>query len=230
MIPISSIGFLIGAAVSYFSFWHLKKNRQKKELKDKEINYFLGHFIFYGTFLFGLGIIPLLAPQNTLALQLTFPISVIFWFIGYAFMIYAASSYRFILLQKPLTILTLIAGAALTTASFIKLNNPIIEKGIILWNFQPPVTFLVPLFLTIFMVLPMLVFFYEAIKNTDQNTRRRSLFWALAFLIGIIAGPTHALVQTPLQNFLIDIGLIVGYFLKLAGAIYKRSNINGQIK
>lgn len=219
---ISSTGFLLGAGAMYFSVWYLKRVQKKKELKEKEISYFINHFIFYGAFLFGMGIIPLLGFQNKLALQLTFPLSSIFWYIGYAFLIYTAASYRFVSLQKSLVGLVLIAGAAVTILLFLNPSNTVVEKGITLWGFQPPATFFVPLFMMTFMVLIMLGFLYESFKNPDQIIRRRSLFWALSLFVGIFGGPLHAIVKTSFQYLLLDIILVASYFLRLAGAIYKR--------
>lgn len=221
---ISSTGFLIGAAVCYFSSFYLWKKQQKKELKDKEIDYLGKHFVFYGTFLFGMGIMPLLLSQNQWALRLTFPLSSIFWYVGYAFLIYVAASYKFLALQKSIFILVLMAGFAVTAVIFLNLGDsqPTIENGIILWNFQPPVSILIPLFMMTFMALAMLAFFYEALKNSDSAVKRRSLFLALSLLMGIVGGPTHALVKTAFQYFLVDMLLVVSYFLRLAGAIYKR--------
>lgn len=196
--------------------------KAKEKTGDKEINYFIGHFFFYGTFLFGLGIVPLIFPQNSLALQWTFPISSIFWYIGYAFLIYFAASYRLSLLQKPLMVLTLIAGVAVTVLIFLNPSDTVIKNGIILWNFQVPSNILIPLFMTTFIALPMSAFFYETFKNADQVIRRRSLLLGLSLLISIIGGPTHALVKTSFQYLLVDIILVGSYFLRLAGAIYKR--------
>lgn len=213
---ITSLLFFIGGIHLYFSW----KTTRSPLLK------------YFAIFLFSFGFQQLFFSLGTGILSLDMSVNGWLWGIAHVFMFVGISYFirfplnirlvRFEKLFFRIAIAFSIIGIGVIFWNVPKLEGGLLANGVYIFLVPAMAGAVIGIFTTICLLLSFGIFVAETIKLSDKESKIKSLLIALGILVFLIGGPAHNFVKTPLLTFVVDLLIVAGATLMVAGVYVKQ--------
>lgn len=225
-LPLSTINFFCTAVVSLWIFWRLRQKKSEGEEVTSQIRDFTLAYLLFGIFMLSLSLPTFILPFNQ---ELYSPWSVwthkighLFLFLSLVFFVRVPLAWINPKLKNLGSTVVFIFGAVTGYLNIITPSGAtLLDSGINIRQIDPTVGTLIILNVVLSWMPTALYFLYRAIRAQDHFTKIRSLLFGLGFLITILGGPTHNIIQSPLVFLIADIMTLIGIALIASGVFYQ---------